>query len=81
MPNSTISASELFDREFLAFRSRLIDVAAALDRLRRAPGEVSGDARSEKIRQALQILIDEAPDKTEQIQMLFSLPYEKNWRK
>jgi hypothetical protein len=70
---SPLTAVKILDEEFLGIRSRLIDIAAVLDRIRRAPGPVSDDARLEKIRQALQILADEVPNKAEQIQLLFSI--------
>jgi hypothetical protein len=80
MPH-TVTAPKVLDREFLGVRSRLIDVAASLDRIQRASGFTSGDPRSEKIRQAIQLLLGDAANKAEQLQMLFSLPYEENWQK
>jgi hypothetical protein len=80
MPH-TITAPQVFDREFLGIRARLIELGASMDRIHRAAGFTSGDPRSEKIRQALQTLLGDSPNKTEQVQMLFSLPYEENWNK
>jgi hypothetical protein len=80
MPH-TITAPKVFDREFLGVRSRLIEVAAALDRIERAKGFTSGDPRREKIRQAIEVLLGDAANKAEKVQMLFSLPYEENWQK
>jgi hypothetical protein len=80
MPH-TVTAPKVLDREFLGIRARLLELGAALDRIERAKGFTSGDPRSEKIRQAAQILLVDAPNKAEQIQILFSLPYEENWRK
>jgi len=74
-------AAEVLDREFLAVRAKLIDVAATLDRIDRADGSVDDDPRPATIRQSLQILADDAPDRAEQIQLLFSLPYQENWQK
>jgi hypothetical protein len=76
MPHS-VTAAKVLDREFLSIRARLIEVGAALDRIGRAPGFTSGDPRSEKIRQAVEILLGDATNKAEQIQLLFSLPYEE----
>ena len=75
---TTITASKLLDREFLGVRSKLIDLAASLDRVQRAPGSVAGDPRMEKITQAAQILAGKSSGRAEQIQMLFSLPYEEH---
>ena len=74
------AAAKLLDREFLDIRSKLIDLAASLDRIQRAPGSVADDPRMDKITQALQILATSAPACTEQIQILFSLPYDEHWR-
>jgi hypothetical protein len=73
-PLSPLTAERILDDEFLAVRSRLLDIAAILDRLQRAPGLISSDARLEKFRQAFQILAGDDPDKAEQIQLLFSEP-------
>jgi hypothetical protein len=75
-----LTATEVLDGEFLAMRSRLIDLAAVLDRIDRAEGAQIDDPRLEKIRQGLQILADKTTDRTEQIQLLFSLSYEEGWQ-
>ena len=79
MPTSS-TATNILDREFLDIRSKLIDVAASLDRIERAPGSAAGDPRMNKITQALQILAARTPACTEQIQILFSLPYDEHWQ-
>jgi hypothetical protein len=75
-----LTASQVLENERLTIRSRLIDVAAALDRIDRAEGSVAGDPTIEKIRRSLEILGSDAPGKAEQIQMAFSLPYKENWQ-
>jgi hypothetical protein len=74
-----LDAPEVLNREFLEIRARLLHVAASLDRLDRAEGSVLGDARLDKIRQALNILADGEPDRAEKIQLLFSRPYDADW--
>jgi hypothetical protein len=76
-----MAAAEVLDREFLEVRARLIDVAAALDRIDRAEGSVGDEPRLGKIRQALQILAGDTSDRAERLQMLFCLPYQEDWRK
>ena len=76
-----LAAGEVLDREFLAVRAKLIDVAAALDRIDRAQGTVSDEPRLDQIRQAFRILAGNASDRAEQLQLLFSLPYRDDWRK
>jgi hypothetical protein len=75
------TASDVLDREFLTIRARLVDLAAALDRVDRADGSVSGDPRVKQIRRSFEVLSDSAPDRAERVQRLFSLPYEPQWRK
>jgi hypothetical protein len=77
MPH-TITAPHVFEREFLNIRARLIELGAGLDRIERAKGFIGGDPRSDKVRQAIDILRGNATNKVEQIQLLFSLPYEED---
>jgi hypothetical protein len=74
------TAPQILDREFLGIRARLIELAAALDRIDRAAGRVATDPRMEKIRRGLMALSQAGPDRAEQVQMAFSLPYEEGWR-
>jgi len=78
--SSLLSASQILEREFLVVRSKLIDLAAALDRMDRAEGSVADDPRIEQIRRSLEILASDALGRAERIQLLFSLPYEEKWR-
>jgi hypothetical protein len=75
-------ASEVLQREFLPLRGKLIEVAAALDRLARAEGSLADDPRMHQVRRSLEILSGTAQgaDRAEQVQMAFSLPYEAGWR-
>jgi hypothetical protein len=78
MPTSTAGSASL-DREFLSIRCRLIELAAALDRVDRSATPGAGDGRIAQIRRSLAILAADAPARAEQVQMVFSLPYEKGW--
>ncbi|MGD0656217.1 MAG: hypothetical protein ABSA16_17920 [Thermoguttaceae bacterium] len=75
-----LTAAKLLDREFLEIRAKLIDLAASLDRIQRAPGPLADDPRMDKITQALRILAAHAPARAEQIEVLFSLPYDEHWQ-
>jgi hypothetical protein len=77
----TPTAPQVLDREYLAIRSRLIDLAAALDRIDRAEGPVAADPRIEKIHRSLDVLAGAAADRAERVQIVFSLPYKADWRK
>jgi hypothetical protein len=79
MPTS-LPAAAVLDREFLAVRARLIDLAAALDRIDRAEGSVDGDQRLAKIRRSLEVLAGDATDRAQRLQIVFSLPYNENWQ-
>ena len=77
---TTPAAADVLDREFLAMRAKLIVLAAALDRIGRAEGDVSNDTRLAMIRESLDVLGSDANNRAEQIQMLFSLPYQEGWQ-
>ena len=75
-----IDAPELLNRDFLEIRARLLQVAAALDRLARADGDVSHDKRRLDIDRAIRVLAERGADRAEKLQMIFSLPYDKGWK-
>ena len=79
MPH-TATGSEILDREFLTIRGKLLEVAAALDRIERGKGQTASDPRLAKFQESLAILGREGGNRAEQLQMLFSLPYEREWR-
>jgi hypothetical protein len=74
-----LDAPEVLNREFLEIRARLLQVAASLDRLDRADGSAQSDERLQKIQHALAILQGSGADRAEQIQLVFSRPYESDW--
>jgi hypothetical protein len=69
----------MLNREFLGIRSRLIDLAASLDRIDRAEGAAADDQRFDRIRRSLEILSRPEGNRAERLQQLFSLPYEHDW--
>ena len=75
-----IDAPELLNQEFLEIRARLLQVAAALDRLDRADGDVSRDKRRTDLDRAMRVLLDSNPDRAARLQMIFSLPYDREWK-
>ncbi len=77
---TSLDAPEILNREFLEVRAKLLQVAATLDRLERAPGSTDDDPRRQKIARALAILSADCDDRAEQLQMLFSLPYDASWK-
>jgi hypothetical protein len=79
---SAPSAAEVFEREFLPLRGRVVEVAAALDRIARAAGSVDADPRFQQVRLGLELLArgEPAVDRAERVLMIFSLPYDPHWR-
>lgn len=75
------TAAVVFDQEFLPIRARLLELAASLDRLGRADGDVTSDPRWHQIHAAINTLLLPAHDRAEQIQLLFSRPYEETWKR
>jgi len=78
MPAS--SATQVLDREFLAIRCRLLDLAAGMDRVDRAEGQVADDPRWRQIHQAIDAIASPNGSRAERTQLAFSLPYSENWR-
>jgi hypothetical protein len=78
--STPLTAPDVLNREFLEVRARLLQVAAALDRLDRAPGSAADDPRIKNIGRALDVLRGAAPGRSEQIQLIFSRPYSSEWR-
>jgi len=75
-------ALEVLDRDFLETRGKILEIAAILDRIDRAPARhhLHPDPRVGQIRQALEALCVPDPGRSETIQLIFSLEYDQNWR-
>lgn len=79
---SPLSASRALEQFFLDARSRLLDIAATLDRIDRGDGaSVEPDPRLQRIHQAIEMLLDEKGGRAERIQKIFSLDYDPNWKR
>jgi hypothetical protein len=80
---SPVPAAQALDAYFLEARSKLLDLAAILDRIGRGQGgdDVYDNARLQKIRQALEILQDRSGGRAERIQKVFSLEYDSSWER
>jgi len=74
------TSSEVFDQEFLPIRAKLLEVAASLDRLDRSEGTLGTNSRRAQVQQAIHVLLDDDDDRAERIQLIFSRPYEDDWR-
>ena len=75
-----LSAPEVLNREFLEIRCKILELAAAFDRLDRADGSVDEDPRVARLREALTTVLECPEDRAEQVQMIFSRAYEDDWQ-
>ena len=75
-----LEASDVLNREFPEIRAWLLQIGAALDRMERGIGSVADDPRRKSIDDALRLLLASGADRAEQIQLLFSLRYDPNWK-
>jgi len=74
--------AEVLERDFLQTRGKVLELAASLDRLDRAPRGASEapDNRVAQLRQALEALLVPGPGRAETVQRIFSLEYDPKWR-
>ncbi len=76
-----MSPEQVLDRYFLEMRCKVLDVAAALDRIDRAGGvaQVADDARMRQLREAVESLRAAEDGRAERVQRIFSLAYDPQW--
>ena len=70
----TVHASDILDRYFLQIRAKLLELAADLDRIDRAPdaAELQRDPRMVFTREALAVIQSPGSGRAERIQRLYS---------
>ena len=78
-----LPANKALDNFFFEARSKLLDLAAFLDRINRGrdASAVGNDPRLDKIRRALEVLHDQCGGRAERFQQIFSLVYDPQWEK
>ena len=78
-PINRPNALRVLDEQFLEIRAKLIEIAANLDRIDRAENadDLSDDVRMQQIRRAIEQLLESGSGRAEQLQLIFSLPYEE----
>jgi hypothetical protein len=74
------SAHEVLQREFLVLRAKILEVAAGLDRIDRAGPLGEDSAQMEKLREAMETLLWTEGCRAEEVQLIFSRPYEPEWQ-
>lgn len=76
-----LSAQQTLEREWLQLRADLLGVAATLDRLDRVGAVGQHPEEQETLRRAIEILsLEGRTDRAEQLQVLYSRPYDPTWR-
>jgi hypothetical protein len=77
-----LPAARALDQFFLDARSRVLDLAAILDRIDRgADAAVTVDSRLKLLSDAMAVLLSDAPDRAERVQKIFSHAYDPAWEK
>lgn len=76
------SKADVLNRDFLETRGKVLELAAALDRLDRASrvGSESPDSRISHLRSAIEALLEPGPGRAETVQRIFSLEYDPAWQ-
>jgi hypothetical protein len=79
---NTRDAMQVLNHDFLDARAKLLELAAILDRIDRAPARHGEhpDVRMYQLRRGIESLLEPGPDRAETIQRIFSLDYESDWR-
>jgi phage-related protein len=72
------TSKEILESNFLEIRSRILELAAALDRIERA-GSPEDLPLWKQIHQGLDHLQTGQKNRAERIQLLFSRPFEADW--
>jgi hypothetical protein len=78
-----LPAAKALDAFFFEARSKILDLAAFLDRIDRgaSAAEIRNDPRLAKVRRALELLLAGGDDRAEQAQKVFSLDYDASWER
>jgi len=74
------SSKQILEREFLLVRAKILEIAASLDRIQRAPGDKAHDGNLTLLHTAIEKLLQDNSDRAKQIQLLFSRPYDQQWK-
>ena len=74
------SSKQILDREFLELRSKLLDLAASLDRIDRAEGSVADDERMKLLAAGIEIIASDSSGRAVKIQQLFSRDFDPQWK-
>ena len=73
------TAAQIIADEFLIARAKILELAATLDRLDRADGDIENSKQLVLLSQGMQILCDSESEKAKRVQLLMSRQYEPEW--
>ena len=75
-----MKASQILDREFLEVRAKILEIAASLDRMDRAEGDLTGHPNRQLLGRGIDLLASKDVDRAEQGQLLFSREDVDGWQ-
>ncbi|MFK7767908.1 MAG: hypothetical protein AB8B55_11855 [Mariniblastus sp.] len=78
-----LNSQQILDREYLEVRAKILEIAAALDRIDRGEGDVANDPRMTLLADGIKVIAADQSDpiRAEKIQLLFSREYDAKWQK
>jgi len=79
-PMAERNAAQIVADEFMIARAKIIELAATLDRIERASGNVNDSKNMQLLVHAMHILIDDQVEKAKRVQLLMSRVYDPNWQ-
>ena len=74
------SAEQIVADDFMIARARIVELAATLDRIERATGDVEDSTNMQLLIQGMHILCDDEVEKAKRVQLLMSRQYEPKWQ-
>jgi len=78
--SSAFSPVAPLDQEFLPIRAKILEIAAALDRIQRNDVAQEVDSRWNQLQAGIALLQAGESERAEQVQLLFSRTYDEQWR-
>ncbi|MCY2985896.1 MAG: hypothetical protein NTY15_19895 [Planctomycetota bacterium] len=79
-PMAERSATQIVADEFMIARAKIVELAATLDRIERASGNVDDSKNMQLLVQGIHILIDDQVEKAKRVQLLMSRDYDPEWQ-
>jgi len=74
------SAQQIVAEDFMIARARIVELAATLDRIERATGDVDDSKNMQLLMQGMHILCDDEVEKAKRVQLLMSRQYDPQWQ-